>query len=176
MAGFRAGTFRKVSVGGIVMKYLSATLLVILAPSLHGDLVGADKLATARQFYSVWYKPKDGRYFFRQYYYKPSPTDTSYRYLYLIYKPERTKEWMYWYDPANKVFWARCATVHNSAFKDGAVSCKELWSILPPEKRKGDLSEIKDTDFEKVESSAPFIPDSNDGKRMDCPPIEVPQE
>jgi len=155
----------------------AAIVLVILMGAATGNYLAAqNRPAAGRQFYSTWYKPGDAnkRYFYRLYFFKSSAQDRAYQSHFVIYKPERNKDWLYWYDPTKKEFWARCATKENQALQGRAISCKELWSILPPEKRKAHINEIDERDFDPVQTSAPFIPGSADKKTMDCPPTDLP--
>jgi hypothetical protein len=158
------------------MKRPAIVLLVVIGAAA-GSLSGQDRVATSRQFYTTWYKPADPnkQYFFRLYYYKPSDQDRAYRSQMVIYKPQRTKEWLYWYDPDKREFWARCATKFNQALQGRAASCKELWSVLPEGKRKAHINEVREEEFDAVQSLAPFIPGSRDQKRMDCPPTDLPE-
>ena len=39
---------------------------------------------------------------------------------------------------------------------------KDYWSVLPPAKCKGSLNEIKDNDYGKITTDAPYVPGSMD--------------
>ena len=51
---------------------------------------------------------------------------------------------------------------------------KDLWSMLPNDKKKDNLDDIDEGDFGPVKNTSPPIPGSNDGATVDCPPTDLP--
>ena len=53
-----------------------------------------------------------------------------------------TKQFVYWYNPESKKYWARCPTVHHPKYGKQVKEGKDLWSYIPAAKRKMKLEEI----------------------------------
>jgi hypothetical protein len=126
--------------------------------------------ASQRQFYSAWRFSQSKGYYFCSYYYKVEKTDVAYKEQYVIYKPSRTKEWVYWYNPETKKYWARCATKFHPTLGDDVKKGADIWCILPDRAKKAALAEVDDKDFPEAVNKAPVIPGSTDGKTVYCPP------
>ena len=126
-----------------------------------------------RQYYSGWRQAP--QYYYRFYFFKPKPTDTVYHYQYVIWKPQRTREWVYWYSPKAKKYWARCPTRENRTYGKQVLAGKDLWSLLPDEFRRDNLNNIKDEHFGEVREGAPPIPESEDKRPIDCVPADLPE-
>jgi hypothetical protein len=128
-----------------------------------------------RQYYEArWHYDAGKGYHYKRYYYKPRVSDAKYKVQYIIYKPKRTKQFVYWYNPEKKVYWARCATIHHPTLGKQVKAGKDLWSFLPDGKKKAGLDNIEEGDFGPVKNTSPPIPGSSDGATIDCPPPDLP--
>src|SRR5206468_575373 len=119
-------------------------LAVGLGLSLSSDTRG--QAARGRQYYSGWHYNSAKKYHYREYYYKAKPSDTVYKTQYVVYKPQRTKSYVYWYNPESKKYWARCPTVHHAKYGAEVKKGKDYWGMLPESKKQGGLDEIADND------------------------------
>jgi hypothetical protein len=126
--------------------------------------VSAQNFGSPRQYYAPWQKHPSHNYFFRQYYFKPTPTFSGYRHHYAIFHPSRPQH-IYFYNPHKKVFWGRCP-----AQRDGEAT----YSLLAEKDRKGALKDIAESAFPKPAATPP-IPDSRDGAVLDLPPDDLPE-
>lgn len=144
------------------------TLLCLLAgATLVAALTAAPREAFAglyRQYYSQWTYSNANQYYYRAYYYLPAPTVTVYSYHYVIYYPTRP-DYCYYYNPHKQVFWGRASS--DPAKNPG-------YSLLAPEDRKANLTDIPETAFGKL-GEMPPIPDSNDGAKLQLAPSDVPK-
>ena len=148
---------------------------ILVFAGVLGVPLSAQQPTATRQFYTVWYKHDRFDYHYRKYFFKTNSSDKSYRFQYVIFKPTKSRDWVYWYDPETKEYWARCATKENQMHRQGVLSCKTLWSILPKDKRKAILDHILDDAWGDVQDDAPEIPNSTDQKHIDCPPVDLPR-
>lgn len=153
--------------------FVSGLLLLLLAG-------GSDGLAQnpggARQQYGDWKYNAEKGYHYREYQYKPKPTDTKYEHEYVVYyknHPQR-KSWLYYYNPKTEKFWARCPSAVNDKYKDQVKQGKELWSILPSDKRMKSLDEIDNKSFPEPSAKCPTIPGSSDNAPIKSPPADLP--
>lgn len=147
--------------------YLAAIVLVLSV----AVKVPADETAP-RQYYSGW--RKTDKFYYRYYYFKAARDDARYKYQYVIFR-QKTPEWVYWYNPATKKYWARCPTREHPKYGKDIRAGKDLWSTLDAEFRKDNLNDIADKDFGKVENTSPPIPGSKDKQPIDCPPSDLPK-
>src|SRR5262249_34895541 len=148
---------------GLTMKRL-CTLLILGALALLAILPAAYAQVGKRQFYSNWQHIREKNYYMRTYYYKSGPNDFAYRTQYVIYKPSLSKEWVYWYNPETKKFWARCATKNHPMYGADVKKFKDIWGLIPkdspmPEKTEG----LAEAMFGETKAEAPPIPGSMDG-------------
>jgi hypothetical protein len=118
-----------------------------------------------RQYYSGWHRHTGGSYYYRTYYYKPTPRYVGYRHHYVIYHP-RYRNHYYYYNPYKKVYWGRCP-VHT----DG----RGQYSHLAEADRRATLEEIPETAFPKL-GPMPKVPESDpkENVTMDLPPDDLP--
>jgi hypothetical protein len=133
-------------------------VLVIGATSLADDSCG-----TPRQYYSGWEQSPSSSYYYRNYYYKPSPSYAGYKHHYVVAYPADPKH-LYFYNPYKKTYWGRC-----DAYSEG----QPTYSRLPAEYQHGSLSEIPESAFPPA-GQLPPIPESRDGGRLDLPPDDLP--
>jgi hypothetical protein len=131
----------------------------------------------ARQYYGKsWAYNSAKKYYYREYHYKKKATDTTYQKQYMIYYKEdpKKKNWVYYYSPATEKVWCRYPTKVHPTYGESVVEKKELWSVLPKEKRKKDVYAIDDGDYGKVGATCPTLPDSDDKASMEMPPADLP--
>lgn len=120
--------------------------------------------AAYRQYYSSWRYYPSQSYYYTTYYYKPAPTYPSYNYHYCVYYPSQPR-YVYYYNPHARHYWGRFDC-------QGAPGAQ--YSILKPEDRKPELSQIPETAFPKP-AAMPQIPEATDNASVDPPPA-VPTE
>jgi hypothetical protein len=131
----------------------------------------------ARQYYDrEWGYNKEKKYYYRTYLYKPNKDDAEYKHQYLIYRPQRTTEWVYWYNPETRKYWARCATKNHATRGPEVEKGHDLWSFLPGEKRKDVLDAINDDDFGPLQEGGPLIPGAKDRAVIASPPTDLPPD
>ena len=93
---------------------------------------------------------------------------------YVIYKPAKTKDFVFWYNPAKKVYWARCPTVNHAKYGKRVQKGKDFWSIA--KNKKETLDAVKEEDYGPVTTKAPPIPESMDNTTISCPPSDLPPD
>lgn len=123
---------------------MAGLLAVALASLSH-----AKAEETRRQYYSPSWMTRTTtatRYSYKTYNFKVKATDSTYKQQVVVYNPTVSKNFVYWYNPETKKYWARCPTVNHPTHGKQVKAGKDYWSILPAEKRKSTLSEIKETD------------------------------
>jgi hypothetical protein len=135
-----------------------------------------------RQYYGGW--NKGSNYYYRSYYYKPTPSYYGYkyhqaRYYGYHYNKPAYKNNYYYYNTYTKKLWGRCPThayvnEYYGDHKDDYYYGKQSYSLLKEEDRKGNISDIKEEAFPPPKKMPP-IPESKDGATMDLPPDELPQ-
>jgi hypothetical protein len=131
--------------------------------------------AGKRQYYEkTWHYNKKANYHYKEYKYKPKKNSEAYKTQYVVYKPAKPN-WVYWYNPEKKTYWARCPTKNHPKYGQDIKKGKDYWSIIPPEKRKGNLDEINNKDYGKVTENSPPVPESNDDVHIECPPTDLPK-
>lgn len=151
---------------------LLALLALGLGLSLSSESRG--QAGQRRQFYTSWQYSEANKYHYREYYYKAKPTADAYKKQYVVYKPARTKNYVYWYNPDTKKYWGRCPTVHHAKYGADVKKGKDIWAMLPDAKKKTGLDDIRDDDFGADRETSPPIPGSNDGGTINCPPSDLP--
>ncbi len=114
-----------------------------------------------RQYYSGWSYYQPSGYYYRHYYYRPTPTYPSYQQHYCIHYPARPR-YVYYYNPGRQVYWGRYDLEQKG------------YSLLEEKDRKKNLDDIPEGAFPKP-GQMPAIPDSEDGARIDAPPNDLPQ-
>lgn len=112
-----------------------------------------------RQYYAAWTKHSTKPYYYRNYYYKKTVTDTTYTYHYGIYYPSRGKR-VYMYNPHTRKYW-------------GAWEGNK-YSLLAKDKQKSSLDEIAAEDFPPP-AAPPTIPGIDDPVAMLPPPSDFPK-
>jgi hypothetical protein len=117
-----------------------------------------------RQYYGEWRKHPSNNYFYRPYYYKPTPTYSGYRHHYVIYYPSRPR-YTYYYNPYDRYYWGRCSTSYPVGNK--------AYSTLGPDDRRGSLDEIAEGAFPAA-GPMPGVPESKDGAVIEPPPDDLP--
>src|SRR5262245_28932623 len=95
--------------GGCPMFKRPAVIVQVAAGLLLGlaSLSAWGASSAPRQYYGYYRFYKPGNYFYRLYYYKPSPNYVGYKHHYTIYYPSRPR-FQYFYNPYKKVYWGRC--------------------------------------------------------------------
>jgi hypothetical protein len=153
---------------------LFAAVLVLLLAGLFGLQAAR---APKRQYYDrTWKYHKEKKYYTKTYYYRPTKAYSGTpKHQYVVYKPAKDKNWVYWYNPEKKKYWARCPTKHHASYGKGVKAGKDYWSYLPDEKKKDNLDDIDDDDWGKVQTSSPDIPASDDGAKVQGPPSDLPE-
>src|SRR5262245_10802053 len=84
---------------------MSVTKTLWLAVALVFVQAAPAAAQTPRQYYSRYWQ-KQGNYYYRQYYYKPSPKAPGYRFQYVIYYPTKPR-YYYYYNPYSSRYWGR---------------------------------------------------------------------
>ncbi len=131
------------------MRYVGAAVLGVL---LLGASAGVAK--AGYPYYYQWYSGGGGgkSYYYTYYYYGPS----SYHHVY--YYPSVSKRYVYYYNWQKKRYWGRYD------LETG------LYSLLPEDRRKENLSDIAESDFpEPVSLDRVKVP-GGDGETMTAPP------
>jgi hypothetical protein len=154
------------------MKY-AAWLTVACSALMGGAVFGEEE-----QSYTRWTYSEAKGYYYCRYYYKSDPGAVAYKEQFVIFNP-RDKDWVYWCNPADNpdnktskpVFWGRCPTKANPTWGKAVKEGKDVWSILPNDKKKSRLADLVEADFPRAKVMAPPIPGSKDLKRtITCPP------
>jgi hypothetical protein len=145
------------------------TIAGLFAVCVLGNLWVAEAPAayhSSRQYYSSWRKYPQQDYYYRSYYYKPTPTYAGYKHHYVMYTPEKP-QYLYYYNPYKKVYWGRCPSHWEG---------KGQYSMLAEADRKPTLEDIPDKAFPKP-GPLPPVPDSDpkEDVQMDLPPDDLPQ-
>ena len=147
------------------------TRRAILVAATHAIMLGLCGMQAAaldhspRQYYGAWQKPPQRNYFYRNLYYKPTPTFSGYKHHHVIFFPTRPNHF-YFYNPYQKQFWGRCPTNHGG---------EPRYSLLAPADRKPTMAEIAETAFPPP-GALPAIPESSDGLPLDLPPDDLPTD
>lgn len=140
------------------------TLLAAVGVLAMGASVRAnDGYGSPRQYYSGWQQGPNSSYYYRNYYYKPTPTYAGYKHHYVIAHPSDHQH-LYFYNPYKKTYWGRC-----DAYSEG----QPTYSHLPAEFQRSSLAEIPESAFPPA-GKTPAIPESKDGGRLDLPPDDLP--
>ena len=152
---------------------LTGLALVVAAPAAAAD----------GQFYTPWKKAADGRYYC-EYLYKSTVTETTYKTQYVFFDP-KDPQWVYWANPGtnpdNKSgkdkYWGRCPTKAHPTLGKLIKEGKDVWSVLPDDKKKERFADLKDADFPPAKVMAPPVPGSKDGRTIACPtdPPDLPR-
>ncbi len=117
-----------------------------------------------RQYYSAWSYQPTARYYYRTYYFYPTPVATSYSHHYVVYYPSRP-QYAYYYNPATRQYWGRVEFDEDGKPKG--------YSVLAPKDRKRTLADIPEGAFPPPDEMPP-IPGSRDGEKMIPPPADLP--
>jgi hypothetical protein len=134
-----------------------------------------------QQYYGKWKKSSDGRYYC-DYYYKARPADAAYKKQYVIYSP-KDPHWVYWANPKDNPdnakgadsYWARCPTKYHPTYGQQIKAGKDIWCILPADKRPAEFAKLNAADFPEPKVMSPPIPGApNGGGTIACPPDVEP--
>jgi hypothetical protein len=157
--------------------FVPAAVLFGLALGLLGAVDGVHAQNTkARQYYDkTWTYNKTANYHYKTYHFKVKKTDTEYKKQVVVYKPTVTKNFVYWYNPDTKKYWARCPTVNHPTYGKEVAAGKDYWSIAVKDKQTDSLDNVKEENYGKVEEKSPPIPYSEDKVKIDCPPTDLPR-
>jgi hypothetical protein len=136
----------------------------------------AQSAAAQNQVYGKWATASDGRRYC-EYLYKSTPDARAYKKQYVFFDP-RDPHWVYWANPANNPdnksgkdsYWARCPTKAHPKLGQLIKDGKDVWSILPPDKRVSRFADLNKAAFPEAKVMSPPIPGSMDGRTIDCPP------
>lgn len=149
-----------------VVKYLllAAGLAVTAAPQTQADY-------SQRQYYSSWHQ-SPSKYYYRTYYYKPTPSYHTYHHHYAVYNPTY-KSHYYYYNPYKKQYWGRCPTTYSST----SYNENSVYSLLAEGDRKDTIGAIPETAFPKP-GPMPTIPEAapGDNTRVELPPDDLPAD
>jgi hypothetical protein len=149
-----------------------------MAVACSGLLGGSVLAADADQSYSGWKYSSARGYYDCQYLYKSNAGDVTYKEQFVIFTP-KDPNWVYWCNPHNNPdnksgvakFWGRCPTRVNPDFGKLVKAGKDVWSILPDDKKKSRLADLVDADFPRAKVMAAPIPGSKNPRRtITCPP------
>jgi hypothetical protein len=157
----------------IVVGGLAVVMVVLLAGLGPAQARYPD---TRRQSYDAkWSFHKTGNYYYKVFRFKPRKKDTTYKQQFVIYKPARSRNYLYWYNPDTKKYWARCPTIHNPTYGAEVRKGKDFWSILPSDKRKASLARIRSSDYGPITPESPVLPGSRDNTRIEHTPTHLPE-
>ena len=141
----------------------------IRAVSLLAVMVWTAPVATAyglRQYYdTTWAYSQNYGYYYTNYYFQTSVTQTTYTYHYCIYFPSQP-QYIYYYNPGSQVYWGR--------YEIGSKGDKR-YSLLAEKDRKKDLKDIPESAFPKP-GKMPTIPGAKDDVAIEPPPENVPKD
>jgi len=156
---------------------LPAAALFGLALALLGWVENAQaRRPEPRQYYDkTWTHDKDKNYYYKTFHYKAKATDKEYRKQYVIYKPSVTKNFVHWYNPDTKKYWARCPTVNHPDYGKEVKRGKDYWSIASQDQRYDTLDKMKEENYGRIEEKSPPIPYSEDNVKIQCPPSDLPR-
>jgi hypothetical protein len=140
--------------------------LLALPSFARADDSYATPYASPRQYYSDWKQYPSGNGYYRDYYYKPTPSYAGYKHHYVMLYPSHPDR-CYFYNPYKKTYWGYCEAAYSGGDPD------QTYSHLPAEYQKGSLSEIPESAFPPL-GKLPAIPESKDGARLDLPPDDLP--
>jgi len=149
-------------------------MLVACVVLVGGPVSGAEQ----EQSYTSWRYSTAKAYYYCHYYYKSNAGDMAYKEQFVIFNP-KDPHWVYWCNPANNPdnksnepkFWGRCPTKAHPTLGKLVKQGKDVWSVLPDNKKKARLGDLKEADFPEAKVMAPPIPGSRDPKRtITCPP------
>jgi hypothetical protein len=149
--------------------------MAVACSALMGGAVFAE---VPEQSYTAWKYSDAKGYYYCQYFYKSSAGDAAYKEQFVIFSP-KDPNWVYWCNPSdnpdNKAgvakFWGRCPTKANPTFGKLVKEGKDVWSVLPDDKKKSRLADLVEEDFPVARVMSPPIPGSKDPKRtIYCPP------
>jgi hypothetical protein len=119
-----------------------------------------------RQYYdTTWAYSQNYGYYYTNYYFQTTVTQTTYTYHYCIYYPSQP-QYIYYYNPSSQVYWGR--------YEIGSKGDKR-YSLLAEKDRKKDLKDIPESAFPKP-GKMPTIPGAKDGVAIEPPPENVPKD
>ncbi len=102
----------------------------------------------ACQYYdTTWAYSQNYGYYYTNYYFQTTVTQTTYTYHYCIYYPSQP-QYIYYYNPSSQVYWGR--------YEIGSKGDKR-YSLLAEKDRKKDLKDIPESAFPKP-GKMPTIP------------------
>jgi hypothetical protein len=158
------------------MRSLCRLSLLAVVAVLLASLGGVQaRPAEKRQYYDAkWSYNKPAKYYYKTYHYKPTPDYAGYKKQQVIYKPAKNKNFVYWYNPEKKVYWARCPTVKHPKYGKEVKEGKDYWSIA--KNKKENLDYVQKDDYGPVTTKAPPIPESIDNTHISCPPADLPPD
>ena len=157
--------------------FVPAAALLVVGLALLGRVETAQaQKSQPRQYYDkTWSYNKTANYHYKVYHYKPKATDTEYKRQVVVYKPAVSKNYVYWYNPDTKKYWARCPTVNHPTYGKEVAAGKDYWSLAPKAKQHESLDEVKEGDYGKVEAKSPPVPYATDDVKIECPPADLPR-
>ena len=108
-----------------------------------------------RQFYTDWWYEANKNRFLCFYFFKPDLDVETYKRQILVFYPDKSPEYTYFFNVDKQKYWGRCCTKHNAKFSE-----KEMkWNFPTPAGSWGPLT-----------PGSPPIPLSLDKKGMISPP------
>src|SRR5207244_2381430 len=137
--------------------------LIVLVCLATGALAAAAPAVAQqpRQHYSKYWAKNKG-YYFKQYFYKPTPGAVAYRMQYVIYYSSKPR-FYFFFNPYNRLYWGRYDR------QEGA------YSKLPEPQQRGQVAEIKEAAF-SAPAGMPPVPESRDGVALAVPPADLPPD
>jgi hypothetical protein len=146
-----------------------AAVAVVLGSLGHTQARAPEK----RQYYEEkWSYNETAKYHYKKYFYKPKPKYKGYKHHLVVYKPQKDRKHVYWYNPEKKAYWARCPTVKHPMYGKQVKEGKDYWSIA--KNKKESLDYVKEEDYGPVTEQAPPIPESAGKTHISCPPSDLP--
>src|SRR5258708_312640 len=146
-------------------------MLRIIALTGLAVLVIGGPVSAQDQSYGSWARSADGRWYC-SYFYKSNSGDSSYKKQYVFYDP-KDPCWVYWANPKDNPdnksgkdkYWARCPTKAHPKLGQLVKEGKDVWSLLPDDKKPSRFADLNDGDFPPSTISCPPIPGQKDPKR-----------
>jgi len=121
-----------------------------------------------RQYYGGW--QQTAHYWYRPYYYKPTPEYSGYKHNWVVYYPNHP-EYYYFYSPYSKQFWGRCPV---------NTEGKARYSFLSEQDCPGpaEITAAPPKASFPPQAAPPTIPQTGPEKKADpaAPPLDLPPD
>ncbi len=126
-----------------------------------------------QKFSEKWQYNAQQHLFFKTFLFRQSPTDVAYQTQTVVFAPEISRDWVFWFNPATGRYWARCPTGFHPEFGMMVGKGDILWSLLPVEFQGKDLKTIDFARFTPIINRIdhPLLPGSPDKVKIEVLPL-----